>query len=273
VVLKLESGTTIKDPKYEDFPKALRELNEDISVFAILELDDRFLQTTGNKKDGYIIEYQEGGIKNHHKLKERFSIEQVIDIFQRYSKNIISWEKDFETKVNKLSAAFEFTREDLSRNKMNSLTPKQQKKVQQYRKGRNFGLKLAISVMIGSVIFFVIVTYMTNDFDSRDFKSALPYYVLVSSLFVGIFLFFTILGMLRSRDLSTGRISIAEGMVSKSISRKKKKKYGGILFNIGKTDFHLYTPSQYNAFEDGKRYRIYFIKNPNANIILSAEEI
>ena len=274
MILKLESGTTVKDPKYEDFPKALRELNKDISVFAILELDDdRFLQTTGNKKDGYIIEYQEGGIENHHQLKGRFSIEQVIDIFQRYSKNDISWEKDFETRGNKLSAAFEFTGEDLNSNKMNSLTPKQKKKVQQYNKYHSFGLKLAIYVMIGSVIFFVIVTYLTNDFDSRGFKSALPYFVLVLSIFVGIFLFSAILGMVRSRDLNNGRISIAEGVVKKSVKRKMKKKFGGLLFKIGKKKFVFYSPSQYNAFEDGKRYRIYFIKNPNADIILSVEEI
>jgi hypothetical protein len=235
MILKLESGTTIKDPKYEDFPKALRELSEDISVFAILELDDdKFLQTTGNKKDSYIIEYQEGGIENQHQLKGRFSIEQVLDIFQRYSKNDISLEKDFETKANKLSAAFEFTKEDLNSNKMNSLTPKQKKKVQQYRKYRNFGLKLAIYVMIGSVIFFVILTYLTNDFDSKGFKSALPYLILVLSLFIGIFIFFTILGMIKSRDLNTGCISIAEGVVNKSVRRKIKKSLVDYSLRLGK---------------------------------------
>jgi hypothetical protein len=61
--------------------------------------------------------------------------------------------------------------------------------------------------------------------------------------------------------------------VKKSVKRKMKKKFGGLLFKIGKKDFALYTPSQYNAFENGKRYRVYYIKNPNANIILSVEEV
>jgi hypothetical protein len=273
MILELESGKTIKDPKHEDFPKALMELETEKSLFALLELDNgRFLQTTGNKKDGYTIEYQDGGIENHHQLKDRFSLEQVIDIFQKYSKGNYPWNKDIKTNVNKLSTAFGFTDEDLSSNKMNSLTPKQKKKVQQYLKGRNSGLKLAILIMAGSVIFFVVLTYLINDLDSPGFKSALPQLILAFSLFVGIFLFFTILGMVKSRDLNTGRISIAEGVVNKSIGGKKKKKYGGLLFKIGKIDFLLYTPAQYNAFEDGKRYQIYFVKNPNANIILSVKE-
>ena len=274
MILELESGKTIKDPKYEDFPKALMELETEKSLFAILELDNgSFIQANGNKKDGYILEYQEGGIENHHQLKGCFSIEQVIEIFRRYSKGDNSWKKDFKTRVNKLSTAFGFTEEDLSSNKMNSLTPKQRKKVEQYRKGRSSGLRFSLVVMIGSVIFFIVMTYLTIDLDSPGFKSALPYLLLVLSLFVGIFLFFTILGTVKSRDLNTGRISIAEGVVNKSISSKKKRKFGGLLFKIGKTDFSFYIPSQYNAFEDGKRYRIYFIKNPNANLILSVEEI
>jgi len=274
MILELESGKTIEDPKYEDFPKALMELETGKSLFAVLELDDgRFIQTTGNKKDGYTIEYQEGCIENHHQLKGRFSIGQVIDTLQRYSKGDSSFGKDFETKVNRLCTAFDFTEEDLNSNKMNSLTPKQRKKVEQYRKGRSFGLKFALAVMIGSVIFFVVMVYLTNDLDSPGFKSALPQLLLVLSLFVGIFLFFTILGMVKSRDLNTGRISIAGGVVNKSIKSKKKKRAGGLLFKIGKTDFSFYIPPQYNAFEDEKRYRIYFIKNPNANIVLSVEEI
>lgn len=274
MILKLESGKTVENPKYEDFPKVLQELNDDVSAFAILELDNNnFMQTTGNRKDGFIIEYQEGGIENHRQLKGHFSIEQVIDTFQKYSKNVNSWKQDFEIKANKLETAFDFTEEDLNSNKMNLLTPKQRRKVKQYRKGRSFGFKFALIVMIGSVIFFVAMTYLTNDLDSPGFKSALPQLILVLSLFVGVFLFFTVLGMVKSRDLKTGRISKSEGVVNKSISNKKKKKHGGLIFKIGESDFTFYTPSQYNSFEDGKRYRIYFIKNPNANIILSVEEI
>ena len=184
MILELESGKTIKDPKYEDFPKALMELETEKSLFAVLELDNgRFIQTTGNKKDDYIIEYQGGGIENHHQLKGRFSIEQVIEIFRRYSKGNNFWEKDFETRINKLSAAFDFTEEDLGSNKMNSLTPKQRKKVEQYRKGRSSGLKFALVVMVGSVIFFIVMAYLVIDLDSPGFKSALPQLLLVLFLF------------------------------------------------------------------------------------------
>ena len=91
-------------------------------------------------------------------------------------------------------------------------------------------------------------------------------------LFIGIFLFFTILGIVKSRDLKTGRISKVEGVVNKSDKSLKKKKYANYIIKIGGTYFPLYTPAQYNTFENGKSYCVYYIKNPNANIILSVEE-
>ena len=274
MILELESGNTIKDPKYEDFPSALRELESEKSLYAILESNSgEFIQTAGNKKDGYKIEYQEESIEKHYQLEGRFTLEQVIRIFQQYAKGDNSWKEDFEMVSNKLSSVFEFGEEDLYSNKMNLLSPKQKKIVQRYLKSRNFGLKLATFVMMGSVIFFIIMAYLTNDINSPGFVTALPYLLLVLFLFIGIFLFFTILGIVNSHDLKTGRISKVEGVINKSDKSLKKKKHAGYILNISDTYFSLYTPAQYNAFENGKRYRIYYIKNPNANIVLSAEEL
>lgn len=273
MILGLESGKIIKDPKYEDFPSVLSELENETSLYAILESNTgEFIQTTGNKIDGYNVEYQEGGIEKHYQLGSSFTLEQVVSIFQKYAKGGNSWKEDYAMMSNKLSSVFEFSDEDLNSNRMNLLTPKQKKIVQRYLKGRNFGLKLATFVMVGSVIFFIIMAYLTNDMDSPGFETALPYLLVVLFLFIGIFLFFTILGIVKSRDLKTGRISKVEGVVNKSDKSLKKKKYANYILKIGGTYFPLYTPAQYNTFENGKSYCVYYIKNPNANIILSVEE-
>ncbi|MFC2092321.1 hypothetical protein ACFLSV_00335 [Bacteroidota bacterium] len=273
MILELESGKTIKNPKYEDFPVALSELENETSLYAILWSNtNEFIQTMGNKTDGYKIEYQEGSIEKHYQLESSFTLEQVTTIFRQYVKGDNSWKEDFVMMSNKLSSVFEFSDEDLNSNRMNQLTPKQKKVVQRYLKGRNFGLKLATFVMVGSVIFFIIMAYLTNDIDSSGFETALPYLLVVLFLFIGIFLFFTIFGILKSRDLKTGRISKVEGVVNKSYKSLKKKKYANYILKIGGTYFPLYTPAQYNTFENGKGYCVYYIKNPNANIILSVEE-
>ena len=273
MILELESGKTIKDPKDEDFPRVLRELKNETSLYAILESNtNEFIQTSGNKIDVYNVEYQEGGIEKHYQLGSSFTLEQVVSIFQKYAKGGNSWKEDYAMMSNKLSSVFEFSDEDLNSNRMNQLTPKQKKIVQRYLKGRNFGLKPATFVMVGSVIFFIIMAYLTNDMDSSGFETALPYLLLVLFLFIGIFLFFTILGIVKSRDLKTGRISKVEGVVNKSDKSLKKKKYANYILKIGATYFPLYTPAQYNTFEKGKSYCVYYIKNPNANIILSVEE-
>jgi len=273
LILELENGKIIKEPKQGDFPKAFKELESDTSLYAILESNNGyFIQTTGNKKDGYKIEYQEGSLEKHYQLGKRFTIEQVISVFQNYARGDNSWKENFEIPSNKLSSAFGFSAEDLNSNKMNQLTQRQKKIVQRYIKGRNLGLQLATFVMVGSIIFFVMVAYLTNDMDSPGFESAIPYLLLVIFLFIGIFIFFIMLGIIKSRDLKTGQISSVEGYINKSDKSLKKRKYAGYVLKIGDTGFPLYTPAQYNAFENSKRYRIFYIKNPNANIVLSVEE-
>lgn len=274
MILELGNSITIKNPKYEDFPIALRELDNGTSLYAILESNlNEFIQVTCDKIDGYKIEYQKRDIEKHYQLGRRFTIEQVISIFQRYAKGDNSWKGEFDTLSNKLGNVFEFSDEDLHNNRINQLTPKQKKLVQRYLKCRNLGLKLAAFVMVGSVIFFIIMAYLTNDMDSPGFETALPYLLIVIFLFIGIFFLFTILGIVKSRDLKTGRISRGEGVVNKSDKNLEKKKYTNYILKIGDTYFPLYTPAQYNAFENGKSYCIYYIKNPNANIVLSVEEM
>ena len=59
-------------------PLALKELENETSLYAILESNTgEFIQTTGNKKDGYSVEYQEGSIEKHYLLGGSFTLEQV----------------------------------------------------------------------------------------------------------------------------------------------------------------------------------------------------
>src|SRR5262249_18372369 len=109
-------------------------------------------------------------------------------------------------------------------------------------------------------------------------RSSLPYPLLGLVLFAGLFLGAIILGEIRSRNLKTGRISVAEGRATGFATQEIKSKSGrtvgtAYFVEIGRVRFWLATLAQFESFEPGICYRICYIKDPPLHIILSAEAV
>jgi len=172
--------------------------------------------------------------------------------------------------MKKLFNAFSFTREDLQANKVDFLTPSQEKKVAGYRKSESCGTFLAILAVVSTGIFFGAYFYFSKDItNSPGFQKALPIYIGTFSVFVLVFAFFLILGKVRSRGINTGKISVAEGEI---ITWRKDYKHGTVFFlKAGNTKFQLHSLEQFEVMQSYSFCKIYYVKNPPVHIILSVE--
>lgn len=175
----------------------------------------------------------------------------------------------------KLAQAFDFTPADLQANRNGLLAPPQEKRLIQTRQIRGCGQRAAHLALGGTILVFVGVILFAS-LNSPGFQPALPYLLFGVTLFAGIFLAALILGAIRSQDLKTGRISVAEGEAAGFSTKDIKSKSGRVLgtayfVNIGRTRFRLATPAQFETFQPGRNYRIFYIKDPPTHIILSAE--
>ena len=99
-------------------------------------------------------------------------------------------------------------------------------------------------------------------------------FIIASTLgaaFLLIFVFFVYLGKVRSRDLHSGSISTLEGEIR---TWKKEFQTGtGFFMELGGTRFQLQTSEQMDALSTCSFYRIYFVRNPPAHVILSIRVI
>jgi len=172
--------------------------------------------------------------------------------------------------MEKLFDAFSFVREDLEANKVDLLTPTQEKKVAGYRKSEGCGTFLAILSVVFTGIFFGAYFYFSKDVtNSPGFQKALPFYIGTFSVFILVFAFFLILGKIRSRGVNTGNISVAEGEIE---TWRKDYKHGTAFYvKAGNTKFQLHTPEQFEVMQSYSFCKIYYVKNPPVHIILSVE--
>jgi hypothetical protein len=172
----------------------------------------------------------------------------------------------------KLAQAFDFTPADLEANRRGLLTPTQENLLAEVRQTRGCGQRAAYFAWGGSVLLFAGVILFATP------RNSLPYALLGLALFAGVFVAAILLGESRSRNLKTGRISVAEGRATGLATREIKSKSGRVMgtayfVEIGRTRFRLATPTQLETFKPGYCYRIFYIKDPPLHLILSAEAI
>lgn len=172
----------------------------------------------------------------------------------------------------KLAQAFEFTPTELEINRRGVLAPGQQKLLAETRRLRGCGRRAAIFALGGTVLVFAGVILFAAP------RPSLPYALLGLALFVGVFGAALLLGERRSRDVRTGQVSLAEGRAAGLATREIKSKSGRVIgtayfVEMGRTRFRLATPAQFDAFQPGRCYRIFYIKDPPLHLILSAEAL
>jgi len=165
---------------------------------------------------------------------------------------------------DKLASAFCFTEDDLAANRQGYLTPSQKKIIAETRRAR-----LAYIIMAASFAFFVIAFVLSGGLEVSLSRDALTAYAVAASVFIGIFLAAMVYSRIRSRDLRSGKISVTEGPAHR---RTKEYKFGAAFYvKIGRHRFQFAYPEQFDAFDEGVRYRVYYVKNPPIDAVLSVE--
>lgn len=71
-------------------------LEEKRDTFAILEINDLTYMQTLWTANGYDLEYQEGSILNHYRVKELLTQEEAIWVLTSYSRGETCWKTKFE---------------------------------------------------------------------------------------------------------------------------------------------------------------------------------
>jgi hypothetical protein len=171
----------------------------------------------------------------------------------------------------RLAGAFGFTEDDLAANRQGYLTPSQKKIIAETRRARGCGARLAYIIMAASFAFLVIAFVLSGGLEVSLSRDALTAYAVAASAFIGIFLAAMVYSRVRSRDLRSGKISVTEGPARR---RTKEYKFGAAFYvKIGRHRFQFAYPDQFYAFEEGTRYRVYYVKNPPIDVILSAEAL
>lgn len=170
---------------------------------------------------------------------------------------------------DRLADAFGFTEDDLAANRQGYLTPVQKKVIAGTRRARGCGARAAYIAIGASVVFLVVAFVLAGGLDLPRSSGALTAYTVTLAVFIGVFLAAMVYGQVRTRDVRAGKISMVEG---EARQRTKKYRLGTAHYvKISRTRFRLPYPEQFDAFEEGGRYRVYFVKNASVHVILSVE--
>ncbi len=167
--------------------------------------------------------------------------------------------------------AFEFTNDDLLANRANKLTPDQQKRIAACINIANTSTRLALIACMGSIVLFFGIAYRLQPADG--FGGALPFLILAAVLFMSIFIFFIIVGIIRRRHLDNRRISVTEGYAARSTRKLKNGRWTAYYVTIAETRFQLSSQAQFEVFRDNAHYRVFYIQYPPAHLILTLEQL
>lgn len=167
--------------------------------------------------------------------------------------------------------AFEFTSDDLAANRADKLTPAQQKRITTHIRIAKTSTRLALIACIGSIAIFFAIAYRLQPADG--FGGALPFLISAAVVFMSIFIFFIVVGMIRSRHLYNRQISVIEGSAVRSTRKVKNGRWTAYYVSIGEIRFQLSSRAQFEAFQDHVQYRVFYIQYPPAHVILSIEQM
>jgi hypothetical protein len=126
----------------------------------------------------------------------------------------------------------------------------------------------ATSLIFSLILILVIIP------NAAGLGARLPLLMAPVIIFVGLFFGALALGIQRSRDLNSGRISVVEGrpdLTSKKIALRSGNRMTAYYVTMGSTRFQVATSDQFAAFQTDLNYRVYYIKDPPVHIIMSVE--
>ncbi len=176
-----------------------------------------------------------------------------------------------------LMQAIKFTPEDLEANRNGTVTETQRAKLGKYA-GFNRGITLVVYVvfivmLIGIGAYFFVFSD-TGKALMQSNSGGLPMGGIIIGVLsaIAVILFLSALRtLMRTNDMARGKVSVTEG------TAKLKTYYAGYgmrsyQVKVGKTNFHVQA-NVFNAFVEGGSYRLFYIKIPPANMMLSIEPL
>ncbi len=96
MVLTYSGKNKIENPSDLQIKNGIEDLGNTDDSFAILSKSDMiYIQTSGTKKDGFVLEYQNGSTDKHFHVPGLLTESEVIKAFILYAKGNDQWERDF----------------------------------------------------------------------------------------------------------------------------------------------------------------------------------
>lgn len=170
-----------------------------------------------------------------------------------------------------------FTPEDLAANRNGRLTERQQQDVA-YRQRvyvRNGRIMLLV-MWVGFVLLIAgsqVVALLSGSTTMERLTADLPYLGLAVLILSSLIGFGFLWSVFSGRDLMNGKISSVEGQARVRMRRLpgRYRNYPRCEVKIGGRTFLLVDQNLFDAFVDGVRYRVFYIRYRPLHVILSAE--
>ena len=180
----------------------------------------------------------------------------------------------------KLAEKLEFAPDEVSINRSGMMSERQQKLIRTTVRLRRASRSFAIIFFLLSMAVLWVVGYSLMQEEQSSLQASGRYemivgvWILVGAVIAVVFGVFMWLDQTRAASLRSGKISIAEGPARLWMKEMKGARLYGMMahyVSVGGIEFQVLDAKQYAAFEQGSKYRIFYIKNPPTQTILSAE--
>ena len=96
MTLDIDNDRKIENPTIDALRTAVQSLDvgKNGYGFVILGLTNMtYIQSSGDKKKGFDLEYQDGSLAKHYRAKESFTADQIVEIFWNYSQSGAEWKE------------------------------------------------------------------------------------------------------------------------------------------------------------------------------------
>lgn len=167
-----------------------------------------------------------------------------------------------------------YDKDEIALNQQGLFSERQQKRIAQTMRFRRMGWQCAAFAFAATALFLFAMPLLSEDMPiTRDFWLGLAVVIGVITLAFGAS---RVHEYFRSADLRHMKMSVVEGEAT-SLTRQIHMKGGSKLpryeLMIGDVNFYVPDAKTLAFFEAGVRYRVYYIKYPPPQILLSAEVV
>lgn len=164
--------------------------------------------------------------------------------------------------------AFDFTEDDLLANRAGRLSIRQNERVDEYVPIAQKRARFALIVGVGSVFILFGIAFFA---EPNQFLQALPYLSIAAAFYLLIFLAFLIVDFEKLRRLGAREVQIAEGTAHLLSKKLRHGRWTAYYVTIDNIKFQIQR-DQFEMFQEGARYKIFFLNYPPTQWILSVEQ-